>query len=204
MLVLASASPRRRELLTRMGVRFRIEAADVDETSAARFLPEDVAPALAREKAQKVAQRHARAVVLGADTVVVTAEGELLGKPRDAADATRMLRELSGTTQRVITGVCVVSGGVASVETVTTHVTMRVITADEIDAYVASGEPFGKAGAYAIQETGDRFVTRVDGSWSNVVGLPVERVTAMLRAAGIHVPEAEAPPAGALRQDSAR
>ena len=189
MLILASASPRRRALLTRMGVQFRSEAADVDETSAARLIPEDLALEFARRKARAVAGRHPNAIVLGADTIVVAADGEVLGKPRDADDASRMLRKLSGTTQRVITGVCVLHAGVETRDAVTTRVTMRSITAHEIGTYVASGEPFDKAGAYAIQETGDRFVTDVDGSWTNVVGLPTRRVTQMLRMAGVLVPE---------------
>jgi len=179
-------------LLARLGVVFRIEAADVDETPAACAVPEEIAADLARRKARAVAERHADAVVLGADTLVVAEGGEILGKPRDDCDAHRMLRCLSGTTQSVITGVCLLTAGAQRVEAVTTRVTMRVISDAEIDAYIASGEPFGKAGAYAIQETGDRFVTNVSGSWTNVVGLPLERVAVMLREAGIAVPGTEA------------
>ena len=127
---------------------------------------------------------------LGADTVVVSARGELLGKPEDASDARRILRSLSATTHRVITGVAVVIGETERVSSETTRVTMGRMSAAEIDAYIASGECFGKAGAYAIQETGDRFVTHIDGSWSNVVGLPLALTTRLLAEVGIRVGEA--------------
>lgn len=187
MIVLASASPRRRELLERAGARFRVDPAHVDETPPQGASPEEAARAIARRKALAVAARAgAGDVVLAADTVVAAADGELLGKPADAADARRMLAKLCGTTHRVVTGVCVVRAGEARAADAseTTFVTMREADDDEIDAYVATGECFDKAGAYAIQETGDRFVTRVEGSWSNVVGLPVETAQRLLREAG--------------------
>jgi septum formation protein len=186
MLVLASASPRRRELVAKLIGEFRVEVPGVDET-----LPPGRAPESA---AREIAERKARAVagatddpVLAADTIVVAQGGEILGKPRDADDARRMLRRLSGTTHRVITGVCLATrrGARLAGGSATTRVTMRPLASGEIDEYVASGESFDKAGAYAIQESGDRFVTRVDGSWTNVVGLPLETVDRMLRAAGI-------------------
>jgi septum formation protein len=186
MLVLASASPRRRELLTRLVPEFRVAASGADET-----LPEGRTPEFA---ARAIAERKARAVaaatddpVLAADTLVVAASGEILGKPADAEDARRMLAVLSGTTHRVVTGVCLAArrGTFVAAASDTTHVTMRPLAPSEIAGYVASGESFDKAGAYAIQETGDRFVTSVDGSWTNVVGLPLETVERMLGAAGI-------------------
>ena len=146
--------------------------------------------ALARRKARAVAARRGDGVpVLGADTLVVNAAGRVLGKPVDGAEARAMLRSLAGTTQLVITGVCVFTTREEIVDAVVTRVTMRDMTDDEIDAYVASGEPFGKAGGYAIQETGDRFVTGVDGSWSNVVGLPLERLTEILGELSLPVTE---------------
>ncbi len=188
MLVLASASPRRRDLLEQLGIAFRVQAADVDETPPPRAAPDEAAREIARRKALAVLASAEGAPVLAADTIVVAADGEFLGKPADAADARRMLGKLSGTTHRVITGVCLARAG-ADPQTAsdTTTVTMRPLTPAEIDAYVASGECDGKAGAYAIQETGDRFVLRVDGSWTNVVGLPMETVVSMLRDAGIGV-----------------
>ncbi len=194
MLVLASASPRRCELLRELGAAFVVDAPgiDEDEVAAAAASPCDVALELARRKARAVAARRGDGwPVLAADTLVVTSRGEILGKPRDAADARRMLRALAGTTQSVITGVCLLAAGAAAAAAVETHVTMRSLTAAEIASYVASGEPFGKAGGYAIQETGDRFVTAIQGSWSNVVGLPLEVVAGMLRGAGIDVPQGE-------------
>src|SRR5262249_14311612 len=144
--------------------------------------------------AREIAERKARAVaattddpVLAADTIVVAANGEILGKPSDADDARRMLGLLSGTTHRVVTGVCLATRPRARLPagSATTRVTMRPLAAAEIADYVATGESFDKAGAYAIQETGDRFVTKVDGSWTNVVGLPLETAELLLRAAGI-------------------
>jgi len=185
MLVLASASPRRRDLLTQLGVEFSVRAAAVDETPPPGATADAAAREIARRKALAVLAAVPGAAVLAADTIVVAADGEFLGKPGDAADARRMLGKLSGTTHRVVTGVCLVGAGDAQTEADSTSVTMRPLTAAEVDAYVASGECFDKAGAYAIQESGDRFVTRVDGSWTNVVGLPMETVVRMLRAAGI-------------------
>ena len=186
MLVLASASPRRRALLAEIGVDFVVDAAAIDESLPPGRAPAAAAAELARRKARAVAERRRDGrPVLAADTLVVSADGEVLGKPVDAADARRMLRRLSGTTQSVITGVCLLVLGTEYVDSVATRVTMRALSEDEIEDYVQSGEPFGKAGAYAIQETGDRFVTAVEGSHSNVVGLPVERVTELLHAAGL-------------------
>jgi septum formation protein len=186
MLVLASASPRRRELLTQLGIAFRVQAADVDETPPPRAAPDEAAREIARRKALAVLASARDATVLAADTIVVAEDGEFLGKPNDAADARRILGKLSGTTHRVVTGVCLArTGGAPQSASDSTAVTMRKLLPSEIDAYVASGECFDKAGAYAIQETGDRFVTRVDGSWTNVVGLPMETVVRMLRSAGI-------------------
>lgn len=169
---------------------FVVDPADVDERAPPGTEPRDLAVALARRKALAVASRRADgAPVLGADTVVVNAAGQVLGKPADAAEARTMLRSLAGTTQLVITGVCLLAEGREIADAVVTRVTMRDMTEAEVEAYIASGEPFGKAGGYAIQETGDRFVTQVDGSWSNVVGLPLERVTQMLRDLGLPLTE---------------
>jgi septum formation protein len=148
-----------------------------------------VAAALALRKARAVTA-DAHTCVLAADTLVVAADGALLGKPLDAADARRILRRLSGTTHRVVTGTALlrVQPPLEVVCADVTYVTMRTLTDDEIDAYVASGESFGKAGAYAIQERGDRFVTSVSGSWSNVVGLPIGTVQRLLAQAGVAMP----------------
>lgn len=180
-IVLASASPRRQELLKRLGYTFSIDPADVDETPPAGVPPRWVAEILAARKLRVVASRAEHGLVVAADTVVAVG-GRLLGKPEDAEDARRMLRELSGTTHEVITGVAigVRPTGHERIGSALTQVTMRSLAEREIDDYVASGEPFGKAGGYAIQETADRFVTRLDGSFDNVVGFPSALFAAML------------------------
>lgn len=182
-LVLASASPRRRELLASLGVPFVCDAPDADETLPAGAAPADAARALAERKARIVAGRT-ELPVLAADTLVVAADGAVLGKPATSGEALVMLGRLSGTTHQVVTGVCLLAARDRPPRTAadTTRVTMRRLSAAEMEAYAASGEPFGKAGGYALQERGDRFVTSLDGSRSNVVGLPLETVERLLRA----------------------
>jgi len=196
MLVLASASPRRQELLRTAGLSFTVQPADVDETPLPGELPRDCAERLAREKALAVWRQRPQDRVLGADTIVVVDE-KILGKPVDAEDGARMLRLLSGRVHEVITGVCLVkpvSGqwSVASdsklsnpeelrTASETTLVTMSEISDQEIRDYVATGEPMDKAGAYAIQGMASRWIPRIEGDYSNVVGLPVALVYRMLR-----------------------
>jgi septum formation protein len=186
MLVLASASPRRQELLRNAGISFTVQPADVDETPRPDEPPRHCAERLAREKALAVWRRRPQDRVLGADTIVVVDE-TILGKPVDADDAARMLRLLSGRLHRVITGICLVEAAVEEsneqVRTAseTTLVTMSEISEDEIRAYVATGEPMDKAGAYAIQGLASRWIPRIEGDYSNVVGLPVALVYGMLR-----------------------
>ena len=181
MLVLASASPRRQELLRNAGIFFTVQAADIDETPLAGESPRDCAERLARVKALAIFRLRWQDRVLGADTIVVV-DGAILGKPRDAADAARMLRLLSGRTHEVITGVCLVEAGCeVKVASETTRVTMNELSEAEIQDYVASGEPMDKAGAYAIQGMASRWIPRIEGDYSNVVGLPVALVYAMLR-----------------------
>ena len=161
--------------------------ADADETLPPGLAPGEASTVLAERKARLVADRT-ELPVLAADTLVVAADGGVLGKPASASEALAMLRRLSGTTHRVITGVTCLArrrSDPARSAAAVTRVTMRPLRDEEARAYAASGEPFGKAGAYAIQEKGDRFVTRVEGSWSNVVGLPLEIVGPMLREAGV-------------------
>jgi septum formation protein len=182
MLVLASASPRRQELLRNAGIAFEVQPAEIPEDP----LPEEGARAcaerLAREKALAVARQRPHDFVLGADTVVVV-DGQLLGKPCDAADAARMLRLLSGRDHQVITGVCLVVGGQPTVAIETTLVSVSEIGEKDIADYVASGEPMDKAGAYAIQGIASRWIPCIEGDYSNVVGLPVALVYNMLRQA---------------------
>jgi septum formation protein len=192
MLVLASASPRRRELLRNAGLSFTVQPADIDETPLVGEPPRDCAERLAREKALAVFRTQPKNYVLGADTIVVI-DDRILGKPRDADDAARMLRLLSGRTHAVITGVCLVSPAascqppVASktkIASETTLVTMCEISDAEIRDYVATGEPMDKAGGYAIQGIASRWIPRIAGDYSNVVGLPVALVYKMLREVG--------------------
>lgn len=193
-IVLASASPRRSELLRRAGLDFEVEPSAVDEELEEGVEPEAAALMLAERKARAVAERRAGqgVLVLGADTVVAL-DGpggpRLLGKPRDAAEARGMLRALSGSVHRVVTGVCVVAaaslgaGRTPRVEGAVerTWVTMRPLSPGEIEAYVASGEWRDKAGGYAIQESADAFVTGLEeGGFDNVVGLPVGLALALL------------------------
>jgi septum formation protein len=216
MLLLASASPRRQDLLRSAGISFVVQPADVDETPLSGESARDCAERLAREKALAVWQKRRNDVVLGADTVVVI-DGKILGKPVDADDAARMLRMLSGREHRVITGVAVVKSSLLPtrersevleksplkpkagpstgsgqalngapevfVRSETTVVTMNELSDEEIRNYVATGEPMDKAGAYAIQGIASRWIPRIEGDYSNVVGLPVALVYRMLREA---------------------
>ena len=203
MLVLASASPRRQELLCHAGIEFTVQPADVDETPLPGEGARECAERLAREKALKVWRTRRRDLVLGADTVVVVDE-TILGKPLDFEDAARILRLLAGRTHEVITGVCLimpvrtqyrvpgtVQSGMApgrATEAMdvrsaseTTMVTMSKVSDREILDYVATGEPMDKAGAYAIQGRASRWIPRIEGDYSNVVGLPVALVYRMLQ-----------------------
>jgi septum formation protein len=182
MLVLASASPRRQELLRNAGIPFELQPAHIAEDPQPGESAKACAERLAREKALTVARQRPNNndIVLGADTVVVI-DGQLLGKPSDAADAARMLRLLSGRNHQVITGVCLVVSGQPSVSSETTVVTMNELTDQDIVDYVASGEPMDKAGAYAIQGIASRWIPRIEGDYGNVVGLPVAMVFRMMR-----------------------
>jgi septum formation protein len=179
-LILASASPRRADLLRAAGIEFDAQPADVDESVGDEEAPADYVQRLARTKADVVAARFPGRVVLGADTAVVV-DGHVLGKPSDAADAARMLRLLSGRAHEVLTGVCVTDGSSPLVEVACTLVEFAPLSAEDIAWYVSTGEPMDKAGAYGVQGRASRFVTAVHGSYSNVVGLPVELVSDMLK-----------------------
>jgi len=197
-LVLASASPRRRELLAQAGFEFDVHPAHIPEEPRPGEDPIAYVTRLAREKAQAVyevqgaegegqgteGQGMDGVVVLGADTTV-TLDGHILEKPKDAADAARMLQMLSGRTHRVITGVAVVNARFADVAAEVTAVRFATLSADEIAAYVASGEPMDKAGAYGIQGRAARWIPRIEGCYFNVVGLPLALVASMLEMRGI-------------------
>lgn len=183
MLVLASASPRRQELLRAAGIEFVVQPAEVPEAPQADEKPRAYAERLAREKARAIFRGRPGDVVLGADTVVIVDE-HILEKPRDPADAARMLRLLSGREHFVTTGVGLVGDGFEDVRSETTLVVMAEIADEEIVSYVATGEPMDKAGAYAIQGIASRWISRIEGDYGNVVGLPVALVYRMLREHG--------------------
>jgi len=181
-LVLASGSPRRHELLTRLGVPFTVRVPDVDETALPGERAVRYVERLARAKAVATQRAHDE-VVLGADTTV-DVDGTILGKPLDRAEAQAMLTRLSGRAHAVHTGVAIALAGDLISDVTTTDVTFRALTTAEIDAYLATEEPFDKAGAYAIQGHAAAFVTAVVGSLSNVVGLPLAQTAALLTRAG--------------------
>ena len=189
MLILASASPRRRELLTQTGLKFTVAPANLNED----LLPEEAAAAyvqrLAEEKAQAVWNTHRSSdtsddplIVLGADTCVVC-DGQILGKPVNTPDARRMLELLSGRTHAVLTGLAAVTGKKIVRDVEVTQVTFNQLTDAEIAQYISSGEPLDKAGAYAIQGYAARWIPRIEGCYFNVVGLPIARTIALLQEA---------------------
>ena len=173
-LILASASPRRKRLLAQARLPFEIVVSRIQEENTERLAPADLCLRLAREKAMDVSSRTRPSWILGADTIVVL-EDRILGKPADEQDALNMLSLLSGKVHRVMTGFCIFgpSGTSAHLETVSTTVTVKELGEDEIEAYVDTGEPFGKAGGYAIQGVGSFMVESISGSYTNVVGLPL-------------------------------
>jgi septum formation protein len=190
MLVLASASPRRRELLTQAGFTFVVHPAHIPEEPLPNEEPIAYVTRLALEKAQAVFAElsnesekeglQSPQVVLGADTTV-TLDGHILGKPEDAADAARMLRLLSGRTHRVMTGIAVVTADYTKAAAEITEVTFIDLSDEEIAGYIATGEPMDKAGAYAIQGLAARWIPRIEGCYFNVVGLPIARVSSLLK-----------------------
>lgn len=194
-LILASSSPRRQELLLEIGIPFQVHAANINEDQIAGEAPVPYALRLAQEKAEAVAVQYPQSYVLGADTIVVL-NGEVLGKPKDHADAARMLRLLSGRSHDVTTAVSLISpstvapfmvaqGTLTQTRASTTKVYFRAIAEAEIQQYVAGSEPMDKAGAYAIQGGASRWTDRIEGEFSNVVGLPLSLVTEMLKTTGL-------------------
>jgi nucleoside triphosphate pyrophosphatase len=191
-LVLASASPRRAEILRNAGIAFEVQAALIDESRREGESPDDYVQRLALEKARAAADAEIEQqgntdglVFVGADTTVLI-DGEMLGKPETEEEARRMLRRLSGRVHEVHTGIALVRRPKAweRVAEEVTRVTFAKLSDDEIERYVASGEPFGKAGAYAVQGIAGRYVTRIEGCYFNVVGLPLARLHSLLREVG--------------------
>lgn len=182
MIILASGSPRRREILSDLGAELKIITADVDESSDERD-PERLAEALAIKKGQAVYEKllrdgssDATLPIISADTVVFC-EGEIMGKPYDRADAERMLKKLSGKAHTVTTGICVISNGVPFSSYLTTRVFVDPLTDEEINAYIDTRDPFDKAGAYGIQGVFSKHISKIDGCYFNVVGLPINALS---------------------------
>jgi len=187
-IILASASPRRRELLRQIGIDFTVDPADVDERVLPGESPEAYAVRVALDKARIAAQRAGTGVVIAADTIVVL-DNAILGKPSDDEDAERMLTMLSGRTHQVITGMAIMdpAAGKTLTRSSTTNVLFRDLSPDEIRWYVRTGEPLDKAGAYGIQEKGSLFISRIEGCYFNVVGLPLSLLGEMLLEFGINL-----------------
>lgn len=182
-LILASSSPRRQELLRAAGISFTVQPANIPEEPRRGEAPKEFSERLAREKAAVVwnaLPSHSHKLVLGADTIVVVDE-HILGKPADQSDAATMLGMISGRTHQVITSVCLIGNGTSDVRSETTTVFVDPISESEIAEYIATGEPMDKAGAYAIQGIASRWIPRIEGDYSNVVGLPITLVYRILK-----------------------
>jgi len=183
-LILASGSPRRRELLSQLGVEFSVAPANIDEGVLPNEAPEDYVLRMAMEKAQTIAREHSGVPVLGADTTVVL-DDDILGKPAGHGDALATLARLSGRSHQVMTGICLATPAGSHGEVVTTEVTFITLDLDTCEAYLATDEPWDKAGGYGIQGLAGAFVRTIEGSYSNVVGLPLAETWALLSRHGI-------------------
>jgi septum formation protein len=187
-IILASASPRREELLGKIGLKFEVEPSDYAEDMHSRLSPDELARAISLEKARAVASRHKNAIVIAADTFIVF-RGKIMGKPNTEAEARKMLMTLRGKSHSVITGFTILDTDENKVLTksVETIIHIRNLTSKEIDAYVKSKEPLDKAGAYAIQGLGSVIVERIEGDYSNVMGLPLSALAKGLKEFGIYI-----------------
>ncbi len=185
MIILASGSPRRHELLRKLCSDFVVEVSDAQEVQQADN-PKILAVENARLKASSIAARHPEAVVIGADTIVVL-DGEIFGKPDGISSAEEMLARLSGRRHEVITGLAICAGGKVFTTAEVTEVYFGEMTAEEIREYVATGEPLDKSGSYALQGGATKFIEKIHGDWSNVVGLPVYRLRRLAQAAGLEI-----------------
>ena len=179
-IILASGSPRRKELLSLAGISFTVKTADADETVSVNLSPEETVLTLSKRKALAVAELEKDSVVIGADTVVAF-DGKILGKPKTPYDAFKMLSSLSGRSHNVFTGVCIVDGEKEISFYEKTEVTFYDLTDDEINAYIATGDCFDKAGAYGIQSKGCTLVKKINGDYFNVVGLPIAETVKKLK-----------------------
>jgi septum formation protein len=187
-IILASASPRRKEILEKTGLKFRVDESDYEEKIDPGLKPHELARFLSRKKARHVARRHRNALVIAADTIVVL-RGRLFGKPRNEEEAKEMLRALSGKAHSVITGFTIIdtAGKKEISRSAESKVFFKRLSADEIEAYIRSGEPLDKAGAYGVQGLGAVIVKRIEGDFFNVMGLPLNALTESLKKFGIKV-----------------
>jgi septum formation protein len=202
-LILASSSPRRRQLMEQLGLKFSIVPSGVEETLSRLLSPAEAVKQNAYQKARQVAGCLGEGLIIGADTLIAL-DNKLLGKPRSAAEAVEMLQSLGGKTHRVYTGVSVVDApsGRWATDYMSSGVTMKPLTLEQIRGYVATGEPLGKAGAYAIQGRGEILIEKIEGCYSNIVGLPLPLLAEMLLDFGVSVmkEESTAHPSSALAQ----
>ena len=186
-IILASASPRRQQLLRQMGLTFSVEVANVEEKISVRDQPRDAVMRLSAQKAFAVATAHSMDdIIIAADTIVAL-NGRILGKPSDAADAKRMLRMLSGKTHHVLTAFTVIRGDQNRTRFDEATVQFRELTDREIDAYVATGEPLDKAGAYGVQGEGGKLIAAIHGDYYTVMGLPIGHLASILHRFGVHI-----------------
>ncbi len=187
-IILASASPRRKELLEKIGLEFEVEPSNYEENLSSELGPHGLAKSLSLEKAKLVAEKYRNALVIAADTFIVL-EGKILGKPQTETEARKMLETISGRQHSVITGFTIMDTDTnkALSKSVETKVYIRKLTSNEIDAYVESKEPLDKAGAYAIQGLGSVIVEKIEGDYFNVIGLPLSALTESLKEFGVHI-----------------
>jgi len=187
-IILASASPRRKELLEKIGLRFEVEPSNYEEDMHSGLEPHEFAQKISLEKAKAVASKHENAIVIAADTFIVFG-GQILGKPHTEKEARKMLEAISGESHSVITGFSIIDTGKNKTlsKSVETKIYIRKLTSAEIDAYVKSKEPLDKAGAYAIQGLGAVFVEKIEGDYFNVIGLPLSALTEALKEFGINI-----------------
>lgn len=187
-IILASASPRRKELLKRIGLKFKVDPSNYEENISSELEPHELAKSLSLEKAKLVAEKHMNALVIAADTFIVF-EGKILGKPRTETEAKEMLETINGKPHSVITGFTIIDteNNKALSKAVETKVYIRKLSSNEIDAYVESKEPLDKAGAYAIQGLGSVIVEKIEGDYFNVIGLPLSALTESLKEFGVHI-----------------
>ena len=185
-IILASKSPRRKQILEQVGLDFTVEISDFDETQIKFKTPQEMVKKLSLEKAKIIAQKNPNAIVIGADTDVFL-NGEILGKPKSKQDAVRILKLLSGKVHEVVTGFTVISDKKSITKHVTSKVKFKKLTEAEIKAYVATGEPMDKAGGYGIQDKGGVFIENIEGDYFNIVGLPIFAVSEVLKKFGVEI-----------------